>query len=309
MSQKKDLVSTQGIAPQASAETHALIKQSSVNLQASDIDLEVSVLHRHASLKLNARDMVAKDCAPILFLHGFGSTKEDYADIVLHSAFNNNPFIAYDAPGCGNTKCGDNSVDHLQKINIPFLVKTALAILDHYKVEQFHLVGHSMGGLTALMLASQIPERVLSFVDIEGNVAPEDCFLSRQIISHNIADPDEFFAEFIERARLAPAFASALYAASLQHKVRAGAVRSIFESMVALSDSGKLLETFIQLPMPKTFMYGAQNAGLSYLPQLKENGVHLAEISFSGHFPMYSNPTAMWAAIAALHFQSAPRTS
>jgi len=33
--------------------------------------------------------------APILLLHGFGSTKEDYADIARHPAFDGRPFLAY----------------------------------------------------------------------------------------------------------------------------------------------------------------------------------------------------------------------
>ena len=62
-----------------------------------------------------------------------------------------------------------------------------------------------MGGLTALMLASAYPERVLSFCNIEGNIAPEDCFLSRQIHDF-LADDDQVFMEaFIERTRHAPA--------------------------------------------------------------------------------------------------------
>jgi hypothetical protein len=40
----------------------------------------------------------------------------------------------------------------------------------------------------------------VSFTDIEGNLAPEDCFLSRQIISHAYDDPATFLAEFTERA-------------------------------------------------------------------------------------------------------------
>ena len=52
-----------------------------------------------------------------------------------------------------------------------------------------------MGGLTALLLADQDPSRVASFIDIEGNVAPEGCFLSRQIISHPHPDPDDFFRD------------------------------------------------------------------------------------------------------------------
>jgi pimeloyl-ACP methyl ester carboxylesterase len=107
-----------------------------------------------------------------------------------------------------------------------------VGVLAHFGIERFHLVGHSMGGLTALLLAHECPDRVLSFVDIEGNIAPEDCFLSRQIVDYPGNDPEAFFAAFIERARHAPAYASALYAESLRHKVRAGAVRGIFQSMV-----------------------------------------------------------------------------
>ena len=182
-------------------------------LTVGSVPLNIATIHRAGSL------------APIVFLHGFGSTKEDYADIVLQPAFDGHPFIAYDAPGCGESQCGD-----LSKISIPFLLQTAVQVLEHFDIDRFHLVGHSMGGLTALMLAHQFPGRVLSFVDIEGNIAPEDCFLSRQIVDYPADDSEAFFAAFIERTRQAPAYASALYSASLRHKVRAGAVRGIFQS-------------------------------------------------------------------------------
>jgi pimeloyl-ACP methyl ester carboxylesterase len=57
-------------------------------------------------------------------------------------------------------------------------------VLRAKRIEHYHLIGHSMGGLTALMLADRDPTAVASLVNIEGNVAPEDCFLSRQIVSH-----------------------------------------------------------------------------------------------------------------------------
>ena len=230
---------------------------------------------------------------PIVFLHGFGSTKEDYADVVRYAALEEHGILAYDAPGCGQTSCSD-----LSKISIPFLVDTAKAMLERYAIDQFHLVGHSMGGLTALMLAHELPKRVLSFVDIEGNVAPEDCFLSRQIVEHADPNPDAFFDRFIARTHASRAYASALYASSLRHKVRAGAVRGIFSSMVELSDHGDLMTKFLGLPCPKMFMYGEDNADLTYLPSIERNGVRLAEIPNCGHFPMYSNPVRMWSAIA-----------
>ena len=251
------------------------------NLNIGDIALKVAAIQRDGSR------------SPIVFLHGFGSTKEDYADIVHYPAFNDRPFLAYDAPGCGETVCVD-----LSKISIPLLLKTALVMLDRAGIEKFHLIGHSMGGLTALMLADAHPERVLSFINIEGNIAPEDCFLSRQVVEHAHSNPEIFFDTFIQRTSQQPAYASALYAASLRHKVREGAVQGIFSSMVDLSDNGELMQNFLNLPCPKMFMYGAQNTSLSYLDHIKSNGVRLSQIPNCGHFPMYSNPVGMWLEIA-----------
>ncbi|MEM9777633.1 MAG: alpha/beta hydrolase, partial [Chloroflexota bacterium] len=226
---------------------------------------------------------------PILFLHGFGSTKEDYADSVRQAELNDFPFLAYDAPGCGETVCSN-----LEAVSIPFLVKTAEAMLEEFNIDRFHLVGHSMGGLTALMLAHAHPGRVMSFIDIEGNIAPEDCFLSRQIVQYPADDPNEFFELFIERTLNTPAYSSPLYSASLRHKVRPEAVRGIFSSMVDLSDNANLMDKFLGLPCLKMFMYGAQNNSLTYLKHIEQNGVRLAEIPECGHFPMYSNPPVMW---------------
>lgn len=250
-------------------------------LRIHETEMEVSALQRSGGDH------------PIVFLHGFGSTKEDYADIALDARFNEHPVLAWDAPGCGETRC-----EHLDRVSIALLVDTALAMVDAAGYERFHLVGHSMGGLTSLMLADRVPDRVLSFTDIEGNVAPEDCFLSRQIDQFPDDDCDRFFQRFIERVRQAPAFSSPLYAASLTHKVRPQAVPGIFRSMVDLSDYGDLMHRFLKLPCPKMFMYGEQNEHLSYLPQLAHHGVRLAPIEHCGHFPMYSNPSAMWDAIA-----------
>lgn len=157
-----------------------------------------------------------------------------------------------------------------------------------------------MGGLTALLLARRNPSRVLSFVDIKGNLAPEDCFLSRQIIDFPSNDPDAFLDAFISRARSSKSYGAALYASSLRSRVRAEAVRPIFESMVQLSDTEDLLGWFLGLPCWKMFMFGEENRGLSYLGRLKEAGVELAEIAQSGHFPMYSNPVEMYRRIATL---------
>ena len=108
--------------------TQTAFSHTRVPLNIDGISLDVAALYRDG------------DKLPIVFLHGFGSTKEDYADIVRYAAFNGHPFLAYDAPGCGESTCSD-----LSRIDIALLVKTARALLEHFAIQRFHLVGHSMG--------------------------------------------------------------------------------------------------------------------------------------------------------------------
>lgn len=232
---------------------------------------------------------------PILILHGFGSTKEDFLDISLTPSLRDVPFILYDAPGSGHSTCQDP-----KKLSIPFLVRVAEKILDHHQVRRFHLVGHSMGGLTALKLAQKRTGDVISFVNIKGNLAPEDCFLSRQILEYPSNSPAEFMSQFIERVRRTPQFGSALYAAALPAKVHAEAARPIFQSMVHISDNEPLLDIFEGLSCRRVFMYGEQYRSLSYLGRLSRAGIELAEIQHAGHFIMHTNPIAMWQKIAQL---------
>ncbi|MEM6565789.1 MAG: alpha/beta hydrolase [Pseudomonadota bacterium] len=230
---------------------------------------------------------------PLICLHGFGSTKEDYSDLSMHPEFQDRTLISWDAPGCGASEITDPDA-----LSIPFLVQVALAACDALGIDSFHLSGHSMGGLTALFLAHQHQDRVLSFIDIEGNIAPEDCFLSRQIIEHPAETPEGFAKGFIDRVRHRAEFGSALYAASLPLKVRASSYKPIFTSMVALSDAAPLMDMFANLTCPRCFIYGAQNRHLSYLGDLPPKGVDVIEIPHSGHFPMYSNPPALWSEMA-----------
>jgi pimeloyl-ACP methyl ester carboxylesterase len=253
-----------------------------LRLRVQGVNLKIAAVHRGGAAE------------PIVFLHGFGTSKEDYTDITQRHDFADRAFLAYDAPGCGATECAD-----LSAIDVPFLVDTARAVLDRSGIGRYHLVGHSLGGLTALLLAHREPGRVLSFVNIKGTLAPEDCAPIRHVLSQQ--DSGDLFLRFAEGLRGATGYSSGLYAANLPHKVRRGAVPGIFRSVVEHADRGDLLQKFLALPFPKMYLYGEECASLSYLPFLDSNGVELAEIPHSGHLPMYSNPVATWKRIAAFY--------
>jgi pimeloyl-ACP methyl ester carboxylesterase len=260
----------------------------------------------HEELRLRVQGVSLKIAAvrrggteePIVFLHGFGTSKEDYTDITQRHDFAGRAFVAYDAPGCGATEAAD-----LRVIDVPFLVDTARAVLDQSGIGRYHLVGHSLGGLTALLLAHREPGRVLSFVNIKGTLAPEDCEPTRHVLSRQ--EPGDVFTRFVDLVRRGQGYSSGLYVAGLPHEVRGGAVPSIFRSVVELADHGDLLSKFLSLPCPRMYLYGEECASLSYLPLLDANGVELAEIPHSGHLPIYSNPVATWKRIAEFYAHTA----
>lgn len=97
---------------------------------------------------------------PVVFLQGFGSTKEDFADVAGYAAFDDRSMIAFNSPGDGDTDDGN----------------------------------------------------------IEGGLAPEDCFFSLQIVTHGEASPAQFVSRFIDRLLDSDQYSYALYAANLRQK-------------------------------------------------------------------------------------------
>ena len=50
--------------------------------------------------------------------------------------------------------------------------------------------------------------------------------------------------------------------------------------------------------IPRIFIYGAENSGLSYIPKLLSSGVTVKEISNSNHFVFYDNPKELYDVMA-----------
>lgn len=48
-------------------------------------------------------------------------------------------------------------------------------------MDRVHLVAHSMGGIIGIELGEMIPDRLCSFINVEGNITIEDCTMSKQV--------------------------------------------------------------------------------------------------------------------------------
>jgi pimeloyl-ACP methyl ester carboxylesterase len=104
---------------------------------------------------------------PVVFLHGFGGSADVWAEIAPRIA-ERDPTLCYDLPG-HHRSLGADGIGGAGR-----MAKAVGADLAARGVERFHLVGHSMGGAVATLLALRDPARVASMTLLApGGFGPE----------------------------------------------------------------------------------------------------------------------------------------
>jgi pimeloyl-ACP methyl ester carboxylesterase len=110
---------------------------------------------------LRLRYAVAGSGPPVVLLHPFSDALESWWDIGLAGRLARTfRVVAIDARGHGGSDKPREPAYH----RIEHRVADVLAVLDAARVDRAHVVGYSMGGWTALGLASLAPTRLRSLV-------------------------------------------------------------------------------------------------------------------------------------------------
>jgi pimeloyl-ACP methyl ester carboxylesterase len=197
-----------------------------------------------------------------------------------------------------NPGCGDSSYDENQPLSIDGVVDLFENFVAHLGLNRFLLVGGSMGGLVALLYAERNPNKIAGFVNVEGNLAPEDCIFSRIVIPHSYSDFERVVFPQIKRALSAQAGRGFAQHLRVLERANPRAYYDYAFQTVEYSDHGNLLERFLSLPVPRCFLYGAENRHLSYLQRILESECIVIEIPNAGHFLFYDEPNYYAAALA-----------
>ena len=230
----------------------------------------------------------------VLSLHGLGSSKNDFARALRVNALARYSLAAFDFPGCGNSPYPEDSA-----FNVDDLVEITHLLVCNLSLINVILVGHSMGGLVSLLYAERYSKFVKALVNVEGNLAPRDCFFSRVVTGYG---PDGFTEEAFHKFRqqLAQSDKPGVreYAGTLSKSANRKAYADYSRSLVQYCDNVDLLDKFITLAIPKLFIYGSENRQLPYLSEIEKGGCPLKEVPGSGHFPAYDNPQSYYAIIA-----------
>jgi len=230
----------------------------------------------------------------IVFVHGLGSSKEDYVEAFGREEFQPFTILAADLVGFGDS---DKPVTFSYEMKDQATILKA--IIDRFGIGRFYLVAHSMGGIVGVELCEMMPDRVISFINAEGNLTTEDATTSRGIAKMS---EEEFARNGFER--LKRAFEAEFEKAGDQGGKRylealsKATAKSVYQSSVSTvheSDYGDLLTRFTRLPFYKCYVYGEKNRGrFPTEKSLEQKGVPIFYISRSGHAMIDENPNEFY---------------
>ena len=233
----------------------------------------------------------------VLFIHGLGGAKENFYGAFQSPALADCELVAFDFPGTGLA-----AFDPDKTSDVSALADLAYLVWQELLPKPVYIVAASMGGLIALLLIRRYGlNGVSGFINIEGNLAPEDCMFSRRASSVTFSELAERLFDQIRcelRASKYPGDHMIAHNMALNTDKRAYYAYSF--QTVRESDSGKLLDEFLSIPVPKLFLYGEANRTLSYLPRLRQSSVEVREVPKSAHFLFYDDPVTTFEEIA--HF-------
>ncbi len=94
----------------------------------------------------------------ILLIHGLGADLNLWNDVVPQLS-KKWQVIRYDLRGAGNSSSGSN-----QSLSMDLWVRDLESLIDHLGLEEFSLVGWSMGGMISIQFAANNPRRTKSMV-------------------------------------------------------------------------------------------------------------------------------------------------
>jgi pimeloyl-ACP methyl ester carboxylesterase len=96
---------------------------------------------------------------PVVLIHGLDSSARLNWELpgVMDGVAKDHQVVALDLPGFGESDKPTDPAAYGQQ-----WVEDVILLMDHLKIEKAHIVGYSMGGVVALKLISEHPDRVIS---------------------------------------------------------------------------------------------------------------------------------------------------
>ena len=231
----------------------------------------------------------------LFFIHGLGCCKDSFGEVWKAPGYHGYSIFTFDLPGFGDssrpTSFSYDMKDHAGVVD---------RIIKRLNLKNLHLIGHSMGGAIVLFYLDAATDNALSFINLEGNLCPQDCTFSRQAAN---APWKEFersvFDQIKEKVRTSEDKGLREYYRCLVKSAPYAFYQSSC-SLVKYSDSEILLKKFLHLGVKSYYLFGEKNKDAEIIKTLREHNLHFASVPESGHFMMNDNPKAFYAILLTL---------
>jgi len=247
---------------------------------------------------------------PFLLLHGFTGAKEDFTEWLPRLAEAGWHAVAPDNRGHGASEKPDGTSEY----TLSHLGEDAFALADRVWGESssFVLLGHSMGGMVAQLMALRAPDRISGLVLMDTLSGPLP-FVSRDEIDAATAvvrerGIDGLHAIFEERGSTldSPAHLRLVaerpgYKEFNDRKFLATSPDAYAGLLSAMFEADERLDALHALPMPTLVITGEQDKPIVKPSQAMADAIPNAELAVipdAGHSPQFENPDAWWAALS-----------
>ena len=234
----------------------------------------------------------------IVYLHGLGEAGGVFQPLLREPVLDNAGFThtVLDLPGYGRSAWPE-----------PPLRLEALAGQLNLWLAGFPtppvLVGHSMGGVLAVLVAEASPPAVKAVVNIEGNISLDDCFLSGRIAAWDelgyATDGHEAIARQLDAVAV-DGSPESFHAAAFRFADPQSTYRHA-KDLVELSATESMAERMASLTVPCVFVAGVpRGMAPRSLELLEGHGVRTVRVEPAGHWAYWDQPDVCAEVVADL---------
>jgi len=220
-----------------------------------------------------------------VYIHGLGCAgSADFPGIAAHPALRGRRAIIVDLFGHGFSDRPESFTGTLEAH-----AETVAALLDDCGVKDAILIGHSMGGSIAIVLAAARPELSSRVVVAEPNLRAGGGLYSSAMAAHR---EQEFVSHGFRTllAELDPEYAA---------RVRTADPAILHRSAVSLvgESTAGMAELFFGLRQPRALILGARSRPYEDERDVRQAGIPVVEVPDAGHHMMSDNPAGFVSAL------------
>jgi pimeloyl-ACP methyl ester carboxylesterase len=248
-----------------------------------------SIFLEAANARMRYHDLPGREPA-LVMLHGLGSASSSwFPRAVRHPRLKEYRAVLIDLLGHGYSD-RPRTYDY----SMASQAANGAALRDHLGLKGCIVIGHSMGGSIAILLADARPDLVRHLIVAEGNLDPTPGFVSGRIAA---ASEEAFVATgcaaFIEQMAAAGSYD---YASTL----RASDPVCLHRSAVSLigDRSPTYRDCFYRCTAPRTYLFGQRTLPDPDEQILRDHGIDVRIIAEAGHDMMGDNVEGFACAVA-----------